>query len=115
MTYVHFSEITIANRAVEAKHAFEKYAATFGVNIQKYHANNGAFNTQVFKESIIAENQTINFGGVDAHHQNRISECMMKTVTYRARTILLNAMICCTDVITTELCPYAIKLAIDVG
>ena len=30
---------------MEAKHAFEKYAATFGIKIQKYHANNGAFKT----------------------------------------------------------------------
>ena len=29
---------------------------------------NGAFNTLVFKESIIAANQTIDFSGVDAYH-----------------------------------------------
>ena len=97
------------------KHAFEQYAATFGVEIQKYHAKNGAFNTRVFKESIIDANQTIDFSGVDEHHQNGIAERMIKTVTYRARSMLLNTMICWTDVITTELWPYAIKLAIDVG
>ena len=40
---------------------------------------------------------------------------MIKTVTYRAWSIILNAVICWTDVITKELWPYAIKLAIDVG
>ena len=40
---------------------------------------------------------------------------MIETVTYRTQSILLNAMICWTDVITTELWPNAIKLAIDVG
>ena len=53
LTYVHFSESTTANKAVESTHAFEQYTETFGVNIQKYHAENGAFNTQVFKEIII--------------------------------------------------------------
>ena len=114
-TYVHFSESTTSNEAVEAKHAFEQYAATFGVKIHKYHANNGAFNTQVLKESIIAENLTIVFSGIDAHHRNGISERMIKTIAYRARSMLLNAMIFWTDVITTELWPYEIKLAINVG
>ena len=86
---------------MEEKHAFEKYAATFGVKIQKYHANNGAFNTQVFKEIITTANQTITFSGVDAHHQNGIYEHMIKTVTYRARSMLLNATIFWKDVITT--------------
>ena len=40
---------------------------------------------------------------------------MIKTVTYCARSMRLNAMICWTDVMTTRLWPYTIKLAIDVG
>ena len=93
LTYVHFSESITANEAVEEKRAFEQYAATFGVKIQKYHAENGAFNTQVFKEIIIATNQTIDFSGVDVHHQKTNSERMIKTVAYRARGMILNAMI----------------------
>ena len=83
------------------KHAFETYAATFGVNLQKYHADIGALNTHIFKESIIAANQTIAFSGGDAHHQDRIADTMKKTVTYCAQSMLLNAMIFWTDVITT--------------
>ena len=82
LTYVHSSERNTENKAVKAKHACEKYAATFGVNIQKYHAKNGAFNTWAFKESIVTTNQTMDFSGVDAHHQNGIAERMIKTVTY---------------------------------
>ena len=85
---------------MEAKHAFEKYAATFGVKNLKYHADNGAFNTHFFKEIIIAANQTIGFSGVDAHHQNRIAKRMINTVTYLAQSIVLNAMIFWNDVIT---------------
>ena len=88
MTYVHFSESTIAKKAVEVKNLFEQYVAKFGINIQKYHAENGAFNTRVFKESIIAANQSIAFSGVDAHHQNGIAENMIKTVTYCAQSMI---------------------------
>ena len=49
LTYVHFSESTKANKAVEAKHALEPYSAAFGVKIQKYHADNVAFNTRIFR------------------------------------------------------------------
>ena len=35
LTYVHFSEIARENEAVEAKHIYEQYAATFDVKIQK--------------------------------------------------------------------------------
>ena len=115
LAFVHFSEITTTNKAVEAKHAFEQFTATFFVKVQKDHIDNGAFNTRIFKESIIAANQTIAFSGVDSRHQNGIAECMIKTVTYFSQSILLNAMICWTDVITTELWPYAIKLAIGVN
>ena len=69
--------------------------------IQKYHADNGAFNNRIFKEITIAANQTIYFSGVYAHHQNGISESMINTVTYHARRMLQNEMICWKDVITT--------------
>ena len=85
---------------MEAKHTFEQYAATFGVKIQKYHSENGAFNTRIFKEIIISANQTISFSGVDAHHQKGMSERMINTVTYHARSMPLNKMIYWKDVIT---------------
>ena len=101
LTYVNFSESTTPNEAAEAKEIFEQYSATFGLKIQKYHADNGAFNTQVFKEIIIAANQTTTFSAVNAHHLNGIAELMINTVTYRSRSMLLNEMIFQTDVITT--------------
>ena len=33
LTYVHFTESTTEKKAVEAKHAFEQYAAIFGVTL----------------------------------------------------------------------------------
>ena len=69
---------------MEENHAFEHYEAKFGVKTQMYYAENGDFNARVFKEIIIAANKTIDFSGVDAHHQSKISNHMIKTVTYCA-------------------------------
>ena len=60
---------------------------------QKYHADNGALNTRVFKESIIASNQTIDFSGVDIHHQRGIADRMINTVIYCDQRMLLNEII----------------------
>ena len=38
------SESTTTNKSVEAKLAFEKYATTFGVKIQKYHSDKWCLN-----------------------------------------------------------------------
>ena len=70
MTYVYFSESTTTNEAEEAKHAFEQYAETFGIKIQKYHAETSAFNNRVVKEITITVNKTSAFSGVDIHQQN---------------------------------------------
>ena len=86
---------------MEAKHVFEKYAATFGVKNRRYHAGNGAFNTRIFKESIFAANKTITFSVVDAHHQNLFAYRIIMTVTYCARSILLNSIVYWIDVIQT--------------
>ena len=34
LIYVHFNKSTTANKSVEAKHAFEEYAATFGLKFK---------------------------------------------------------------------------------
>ena len=114
LTYVHFNEKTTANKAVEAKYAFEQYAATFGLNIKKFHADNGVFDTQVFKESIIAANQTIVFSAGDSHKQNRIAEHIINTVTYRAWIMLFKYNDLLDTCYHNWILVYAIKLAIDV-
>ena len=97
-----------------AKHAFECFAHTHDVTIRHYRADNGAFNTHLFKESILAARQTIDFCGADAHHQNGVAERMIGTLVFRARSMLLDAMLKWPEVITTELWPYAIKLSSDI-
>ena len=105
LTYVHFSEITPAHKAVEEIHAFETYAATFAYKFKSTMQTMVPSILVILKERIIAANKTISFSGVNAHHQNEITERMIKTVTYHYQSMILNIMICWTGVITTE-CGY---------
>ncbi|KAL7461104.1 hypothetical protein ACHAXS_001537 [Conticribra weissflogii] len=41
-----------AASTLEAKHSFEHYAATRGVDVQQYHADNGMFTDKLFCEDV---------------------------------------------------------------
>ena len=114
MTFVNFQLNCTAEETVESKHVFERFALSHGVSIRKYRADNGSFNTHVFKESITAANQRIDFCAAYAHHQNSIVERMIQTITFRARSQLIHAMQHWPDVITSEFWPYPIKMVVDV-
>jgi len=78
-TSFHLS--TGADEAVFAKHRFERLAAEHGVHIHKYHGDNGVFATNQFKSSCQTLNQTFNFSGISAKHQNGVAERMIGTIT----------------------------------
>ncbi len=63
-----------------------------------------------------AENcqQTITLSAVNNHSQNGIAERNIRTVCDRARTMLIHVMTRWPDTITTELWPFALKMAVDV-
>ena len=103
---------TGAAETVESKHKFE-WATSHGVSIKHYRADNGAFNTRVFKESVAVAKQTIDFCGANAHHQNGVVERMIQTLTYRARALLLHAMFHWADTVTAEFWPFPLRLVVD--
>ena len=111
--FITYQMSTGAEETVESKHKFEKWAASHGVSIKHYRADNGAFNAQIFKESIAAAKQTINFCGANAHHQNGVAERMIQTITYRARALLLHAMFHWPEVVTSEFWPFPLRLVVD--
>ena len=113
LVYITYQLGTGAAETVESKHKFEQWAATHGVKIKHYRADNGAFNTRVFKESVASARQTIDFCGVNAHHQNGVVERMIQTLTYRARALLLHAMFHWPDMVTAEFWPFPLRLVVD--
>jgi len=90
-TYVHLMSKMDAAATVEAKMAFERVAKDHGVRISHYHADNGLYDTKLFKESIRVADQTLSFCGVNAHHQNGIAERRIKDINEGSRTALLHA------------------------
>jgi hypothetical protein len=108
-TYVHLIYKMDGESTVEAKLAFERVASSHGVNVLHYHADNGLFDSKVFKESVAKGNQTLSFCGVNAHHQNGRAEARIKDITTNARTALLHAAHCWPKAIHASLWPSALK------
>jgi hypothetical protein len=73
-SFVYHQTSMSSEETVKSKLAFEKFAATHGVNIKHYHAHNGRFKDNLFMKSIEEKGQTITFCGVGAHHQNGKAE-----------------------------------------
>ena len=98
---------------LEGKLAFERHCRSFGVNISHYHADNGIFAANGWKQSCAKERQTISYAGVNAHHQNGIAERRIRELQNLARTMLIHAQQRWPEAITTNLWPYAIRMAND--
>ena len=58
--------------------------------------------------------QTIDFCGVDAHHQNGITEKAICTIIESARTLLIHANFNWPDKISYNLWPFAVRQAVNI-
>jgi GAG-pre-integrase domain len=91
LSYVHLQQTTNSTETLEAKHQFEGYARTYGVQIHHYHADNGKFVETVWRDDIKNQGQTMSYSGVGAHHQNGVVEKRIRDLQDLARTSLLHA------------------------
>ena len=113
LSYVYVQKGSTVEETVEGKRAFERYAKTYGIRIQHYHADNGIFEAQGFRNALAIDGQTITYCGVNAHHQNGRAEKKIRDLTELARTMLMHAQQRWPEAITTNLWPYALKMAND--
>ena len=111
--YVHLMRSTTQDETIVAKLAYEKLAASYGVDVRAYRADNGRFAESRFREAVEDANQSITFCGVGAHHQNAIAERAIKELTLAGRTLLLHAKRHWPEMITTMLWPFALKMAAE--
>ena len=111
LSYVHVSQSTTAEETLEAKHAFEAFAADLNVTIKHYHADNGRFSEAAFMDAVQQAGQSISFCGVGAHHQNGVAERRIRDLTEHARTMLLHASHRWPKAINAHLWPYALRQA----
>ena len=81
--------------------------------MKRYHADNGRYANNGFMASLNANNQTITFCGVSAHHHNGIVERMIQTVTKIYRTIIFHAQHYWPECVDTIIWPFSAKAAIE--
>jgi hypothetical protein len=113
LSFVHLQESTKGDETLLAKRAFEAYAASFGIVIHNYHADNGRFAERLFLDHAESQGQAVSLCGVNAHFQNGIAEKRIRDLTERARTSLLHAMNRWPSAVTVNLWPYALRFVND--
>ena len=112
-TYTYLMKDLTLSETIMAKHAFERFLASLGIELKAYHADNGCFADKGFRDECIASNQTITFCGVGSHHQNGIAERKIKDITLGAQTLPLHAKRMLPEYISTILWPFAVKCCED--
>ena len=109
LIYTHLMTSPSLEETIAAKQAYEKFVNP--TTIKSYHADNGTFAKEGFKDEIKEANQSITFCAVGAHHQSGIIERTIGELTHDARTMLLHAERYWPEMISPLLWPYALKAA----
>ena len=105
--YVSHQVSTTASETVRSKHRFEAFAASFGVTVKSYLADNHPFDKSEWTTDCANQQQTCLFSGVGAHHQNP-SERYQQTIFNMARTMMMHFAIHWPKTAETNLWPFAV-------
>jgi hypothetical protein len=111
--YAYLMRDLTLDETIAAKHGYEHFLHSHGIISKAYHADNGRFADQGFRDDCMQNNQIITFCGVGSHHQNGIAERKIKDLMLCARTMLLHAKRMLPEYISTILWPFALKCAED--
>jgi hypothetical protein len=111
LSYVHLQKMTSASETIEAKDSFKHFARAHGITVLHYHADNGRFADNMFREAVASKHQTLSFCGVNAHFQNGVAERRIRELQDLARMMLIHANRRWPQAINAHLWPYAIRMA----
>jgi hypothetical protein len=112
--FFHSHISTGAQEAIHTKLHFQQHCMSYNRTIKCYHTDNGVFRTKPFCSACLHEQQAICYCGVNAHHQNGITERYIRTISVRACTMLIHAIINWPEIIQESYWPYAIHLAVAI-
>jgi hypothetical protein len=109
----NYHQVTFtAAETVQAKHAYERELEQYDRKVKHYHADNGIFDSEEFREYIQIMDQRITFSGVGAHHHNGKAERAIQTVVDKARSMLLHVSMHWPEAFSMDLWPYAMDYAV---
>jgi hypothetical protein len=100
-----------SSKTIDAKRAFERFAAEHGVKIARYHCDNERFADTAFVRSCEESRQKLTFCGVNAHFQNGIVERAIRNLSKSAQKQLLHAKQRWPQGVSIALWPYALRSA----
>jgi hypothetical protein len=109
LVYPSFQESKTASEACRSKCDYETFTKRYNITIVSYHADNGAFRSDIFQKSIDNKNQKPNFSGVTAEWQNGLLERSNGTLCAAARSMLNHAISRWDKTIKAKLWPFAIQ------
>ena len=101
-----------ASETLRGKHLFERESLSCGVEIHGYRTDMGVYKSKEFQDDLLQREQTINYSGVGAHHQNGIAERAIHTVSESAHAMLLHAAMHWPQEVSMDLWPFAIDYAV---
>jgi hypothetical protein len=100
-----------AVETVRAKQAYEQMAMHYGVVVESYLTDSGAFKANTFVQHIREHEQRIRYCGANAHHKNGVAERAVQSVSNMARALILHASAHWKDGIDSSLWPMAVTYA----
>ena len=109
--FTYLQKSADAEETLEGKRAFELYSRQHGVEIKSYHADNSIFRANLWVNDCRASDHPLTFAGVGAHHQNWFSERRIRTIQGISRTMMIHANKRWRNSISTNLWPYAVRIA----
>jgi hypothetical protein len=111
--YVHLMKDFTIMETLLAKLAFKKLCTKANCSVKHYKADNGQFSDKEFHATCNNLNQTIEFCGVGANHQNGIIRNRNKQLTQTARVLLLHGMRMWPQIVDHMFWPFALKAAAE--
>ena len=100
-----------AVKSIRAKQAFEQMALHYGVVVESYLTDSGAFKANAFVKQIREHEQRIRYCGANAHHKNEVAERAVQSVSNMARALILHASAHWKNGIDPSLWPMAVTYA----
>ena len=113
LIFINHQLSSCTSDTLNSKHLFEEFAASSGVSVSSYRADNYIFNADLYLQDCKDLGQTIGFYGVGAYHQNAAERDIPQTMSW-TRILVIDAVIHWPDAVDLDLWPMAMNHAVYV-